>query len=115
METLFLGIFKDCKTQQEVKELICKEFEAKVEDVEPFTVLVAYVDYGSYEGTGWLLLQDSNYQLFENHSGHCSCFRNEGQFKPEPATIQYLQSNNFSCYCYDKEDELIKEFIQNKL
>ncbi len=114
METLNLGIFADL-SQQEVRDRIISEFQ--IDDpklIDKYDVLVAYVDYGSYEGTGWILLRDMETgELYENHSSHCSCYGNEGQFHPEPCALQYLKSDKFSIYSYGEEDRLIRQYISN--
>ena len=94
---LALGIFKGMTSQREIKKEIIDEFKANILDVDKYTYIIAYVDYGSYEGTGWILMQEKTTgKLFENHSGHCSCYGNEGQFEPEATDLKYLQSDNFS-------------------
>lgn len=113
METLKLGIFEECKDNVELELKIASEFEAKIEDVQKYDYLIAYVDYGSYEGTGYILMREKQTgALFENHSGHCSCMGNEGQFEPEAAKLEYLQSDKFSCYCYGDEEKQIKKYLK---
>jgi len=110
---LSLGIFEDMTTQKQIQERIVSEFEADINDVKKYKYLVVYVDYGSYEGTGWLLMRHKETgELYENHSGHCSCYGNEGQFEPEKTTVEYLKSDKFSCYDYGGEERLIKEYLK---
>lgn len=112
MKLLALGIFDGMTKQKEIIDKIVSEFEANSSTVKKYKYLIAYVDYGSYEGTGWILMRDKETgKLYENHSGHCSCYGNEDQFEPEETTIQYLQSDKFSCYDYGGEEKLIKEAI----
>lgn len=112
MKVLGLGIFEGMTTQKEIIETAAKEFECDISELKKYKFLIAYVDYGSYEGTGFLLMRDKETgKLFENHSGHCSCFGNEDQFEPEPTDVIYLKSDKFSCYCYGDEDALIKKQI----
>lgn len=111
---LALGIFDKMTTQEQIKDEIIKEFQSSEEEVSKYEYLIAYVDYGSYEGTGYILMRDKESgELYENHSGHCSCYGNEGQFSPEKANLVYLQSDKFSCYCYGDENTLIREYIKD--
>jgi hypothetical protein len=110
---LTLGVFEGMTTQKEIQEKIISEFEADPAEVKKYRYLVAYVDYGSYQGTGWILMQHKETNdFYENHSSHCSCYGNEDQFEPEETTIEYLKSDRFSCYCYEGEDRLIREYIK---
>lgn len=113
MKTLALGIFDGLLTQKQIREKIVAEFEADEKEVAKYEYLVAYVDYGSYEGSGWILMRDKETGLlFENHSSHCSCYGNEGQFSPEPCTIEYLKSDKFSMYSYGDEERAVREYLK---
>lgn len=113
MKPLLLGIFSKAKTQKDIVKIIVDEFHADVKDVDKYKFIICYVDYGDYEGTGWILMKDKETgALYENHSGHCSCYGNEGQFTPEPTHLKYLKSSNFSCYTYGNENEQIREKIK---
>ncbi len=112
MKPLCLGIFENLGSQKDIRKLIVDEFQASVEEVKRFTYLICYVDTGSYEGTGWMLMKDRKTgELFENHNSHCSCYGNEGQFAPSVTHLKYLKSKNFSCYTYGDEEKQIKERI----
>lgn len=113
-ELLALGIFEGMTTQQEVQDKIIEEFASDRETVDQYEYLIVYTDYGSYEGTGWLLMRNKETgELFDNNSGHCSCYGNEGQFEPEPTNLPYLKSLEFHVYSYGGEESKIKDYIKN--
>ena len=58
MKVLALGIFDEMTRQNQEIEKIVEEFEANITDVKKYTFLIVYVDYGDYEGNGWMLMKD---------------------------------------------------------
>jgi hypothetical protein len=109
---LALGIFAGLTTQQQIQKKIMNEFQASEEDVKKYHYMIVYTDYGSYEGTGWMLMKEKQSgKLFDNHSSHCSCFGNEGQFTPEPTNLPYLKSKQFNPSTYGGEDQAIKKYL----
>lgn len=48
-------------------------------------VLFAWYTYEDYSGRAFVLFERAGV-LYENHGRHCSCYRLEGQWSPEPTT-----------------------------
>ncbi len=82
--------------------------------LDGFRILVAYDMQESYEGAGWfLLIRESDGQLFEVHGSHCSCMGFEGQFSPEETSLDYVFSSRFYLpYTYGDDDDLKTKVIQ---
>lgn len=103
-----------------VREKIARDFEVKRTEVDEFQVLVAYMSVGNYgcDSSAWLLLRDRNSgALLEVHGSHCSCYGFEGQFKPEPTSLEYLNSDklHFCCGGYDSHENSNKQAVKDFL
>lgn len=112
------------KTPAEVRKGIVFDFEVLPGDLNKFQILIAYQSEGSWgcDSSAWFLLRDRETgALFENHGSHCSCYGFEGQWSPEPTTVEYLKSDNFSFSCggYDDHEvdnkSEVKKFILENL
>ena len=110
---LFLEDLAD-KNVEAVRAHIISSYEAEPSEIDRFHVLIAYESVGSWgcDSSSWFLLRDkASGALFENHGSHCSCYGFEGQWEPEPTTIEYLKSDRFSFSTggYDNNEESNKE------
>jgi hypothetical protein len=105
-------------SQEDLRNHIITSYEAKPEELEGFTFLIAYESVGSWgcDSSSFFLLEKDG-KLYENHGSHCSCYGFEGQWKPEETTIEYLISDKFylSCGGYDDSSEQNKESVKNYL
>lgn len=118
---LFLEDLKGCSLSQ-VEEHIVVSYEAPIDFVKEFEILIAYESVGNWgcdSASFFLLRHRLTDELYENHGSHCSCYGFEEQFKPEVTTLEYLQSDKFG-YCsggYDDNssynDLKIREFLKN--
>jgi hypothetical protein len=100
MKTLFLEDLANF-TEDQIKEHLIEEYQARKSEVEMYDILIAYESVGSFgcDSTSFFLLKDKESgELFEVHGSHCSCYGFETQFEPSPTTIEYLKSNHFSFY-----------------
>lgn len=109
---LKLGTYPDL-TDQEIIEDLIKNYAAKPEELKDIEILVAVNgDYG-WEESSWFLLR-KNGVLMENHASHCSCMGYEGQWTPEPTTLEYLMSDKFS-FSPSEYNEEVKSWLQENL
>jgi len=109
MKNLFLEDLSGM-SEQEVIEHIINGYEADEAEIDKFHILIAYESVGSWgcDSSSFFLLKDKTTgELYENHGSHCSCYGFEGQFEPEPTTIEYLKSEHFyfSCGGYDDSED----------
>jgi hypothetical protein len=92
---LYLGDFAGM-IYNDVKQKIMSEFQITLEEATKWTIVIAYMNEDSYEGEACLLLRSrADGQLYSVHSSHCSCYGHEGQFNPEPVTLEYLRTPSF--------------------
>jgi hypothetical protein len=79
-----------------VRKKIASDFVVEEAELDRFDVPIGEIEEIGWEGSSWLLLREkATGNLFENHAFHCSCYGFEGQFEPEPTTIEYLKSKHF--------------------
>ena len=77
-------------------------------EISKYQILIAGEWEDSYDGHSYFLLKDKESgKLFEVHGSHCSCYGFEGQFEPEAASIEYLQSEHYG----NRGDAAIKQFV----
>lgn len=105
---LTLEDLKD-KTDEQIRAHWVSEWEIKPEEAERYNPIASYESVGDYgcDSSAWFLIQDRETgALLEVHGSHCSCYGFEGQFTPEPTTLEYLKSNKFglSCGGYDRTE-----------
>lgn len=119
MEKLFLEDLEGME-ENEIKQHLVRNYEAKREDIDKFEILIAYESVGSWgcDSSSFFLLKDKETnELYENHGSHCSCYGFEGQFSPEKTSVDYLKSNSFyfSTGGYDSSDRIntkaVKDYI----
>lgn len=90
-----------------------EEFQVALPEVEKYQVLAACLSEGGYESEVWFLLQNlETGGLFEVHASHCSCYGYEGEFKPEPTTLEYLKSDNFGLYGFSSLVPKFSDFFK---
>lgn len=120
MKKLFLEDLKEL-TEKQIKEHLVEQYGADEKELKKFDILVAYESVGSWgcDSSSWFLLRNKETgQLFENHGSHCSCYGFEGQWGPEPATLEYLKSDKFyfSTGGYDSDEggnkAAVKQFVE---
>lgn len=70
------------------KKDIETSYDTKLSD--DIEILLAWYGYGSYDGSSFVLFRQ-NGKLYEVNGSHCSCFRLEGQWKPEETTVKSLK------------------------
>lgn len=109
------------KSDEDVRHHIRDDFEAPAAEIKRFEILIAYESVGAYgcDSSAWFLLRECETgKLFEVHGSHCSCYGFEGQFEPEPTTLEYLKSDKFHFTCggddgdRDKNTRVVREFIK---
>lgn len=113
MKPLFLNQFHG-DSESEVLAHLITAYEAPSDTFQRFEPLVAFEDAGCWEGTSFFLLRErATGALFENHASHCSCYGFEGQWRPEPTTVEYLKSDKFwfSSGGCNGTVESVKQFI----
>lgn len=136
MNTLYLEDLSGM-TEQEVKQHIADNYAGKnsrfdygdatdqeqsdlLKELESYSILIAYEHVGSWgcdSSSYFLMKKDDKY--FEFSGDHCSCYGFEGQYDPEEATIEYLNSDRFSFYCggyddnSDENEKLVREFVKS--
>lgn len=120
-ERLALEDLKD-NTDDEIRAHWVSSWEIKEDEAAKYNPIASYESVGSWgcDSSGWFLIQDRQTgELFEVHGSHCSCYGFEGKFKPEPTTLEYLKSENFSLSCggYDDHEadnkQAVKDFLKN--
>ncbi len=95
-------------SDEEVMQDIISSYEVDDGLVSKFEILVAELDYGSYEGSSYFILRDKATGVYyENVAGHCSCYGFEGQWEPKETTVTYLQSE----HCPYGRDEQVKALM----
>ncbi len=96
-------------SDEEVMQDVVSGYEVDEGLVSKFEILVALLDYGSYEGSSYFILRDKATGVFyENVAGHCSCYGFEGQWEPKETTVTYLKS----AHCPYGHEEQVKAFIE---
>lgn len=104
---------KKISTQEEIKQHIASTWEVKPQELENLAILVAFEDYEEYLGEAFYLVINKDNDLLAVYGSHCSCYGFEGQWKLEPITTDYINSDYFSVgYNTTKETVLIKEFVK---
>lgn len=110
MNQLFIGAFEGF-SDASLREQIEREYEQRPSpDIE---MLIAYSGGEFYEQWEFFLIRDRQGNLFEVNSSHCSCYGFEGQWEPEPTTIEYLKSDKFHFTGIDDFKTEVKNFIQS--
>lgn len=69
---------------------ICRDFDLQIETFDGIRLIAAEYTYESYEGRSHVIFEKDG-QLFEVIGGHCSCYGLEGQWDPEPTTLDSLR------------------------
>jgi len=136
MKRLFLEDLK-AMTEGEVIEHVAQNYAGKASgfdygnpsvddkqvvrtDMLRFNVLIAYESVGSWgcdSSSYFLMKEKSTGELFEFSGSHCSCYGFEGQYSPEPVSIEYLKSDKFYLPCggYDNDaggnKSAVKEYL----
>ena len=136
-KNLFLADLKNL-TEQEIKEHIANEycklggdeyssyernrenFAYINDELRQYDIIIAYESVGSWgcDSTSYFLMQHKLTNEYQEFSGsHCSCYGFEGQYSPEPVTLEYLKSDIFYFHCggYDEQEtenqEAVKKFL----
>lgn len=111
-------------TDEEVRGHIVSSYEATRDDVDKYDILIAYESVGSWgcdSASYFLLRHKETGELFETYGSHCSCYGFEGQFSPEPTSVEYLRSDHFyfSMGGYDGDSErnraAVLEYVRNDI
>ena len=125
-------------SEQEVKEHISEQYagnvsgfdygypsdEEKLEllnELNNYEILIAYESVGSWgcDSASYFLMKKKDGTYWEFDGSHCSCYGFEGQYEPQEATKEYLNSDRFSFCCggYDdnssENQRKIKEYAKN--
>lgn len=110
MEPKYLGCWseKDWKGRIGIESML-SDFEIK--DIGDFKVLIACYEQGGYEGSATVILE-KNGQLYEVYAGHCSCYGLEGQFNPEPVTLDALKANLDRGYHFGGCEKEVRELVE---
>ena len=66
-----------------------EQMDHAIKQWEGINVLFASYGTDSYSGDAFVLFEREG-NLFEVNGGHCSCYGLEGQFEPEPTTIDSI-------------------------
>jgi hypothetical protein len=138
MQQLYLGDLSGY-SEQEIKEHIAASYAGEVshfdygdpsdaekaallQELGDFSILLAYESVGSWgcDSSSYFLMRKlATGELFEFSGGHCSCYGFEGQYSPEPVSVEYLKSDRFHMGTggYDEEAEAnekaAKQFMQS--
>jgi hypothetical protein len=70
---------------------ILRSFEAPSDALDDCEVVFASYTYEDYTGDAKVLYRDKHGKIFEVNGGHCSCNGLEGQWDPEPFTLEELE------------------------
>jgi hypothetical protein len=54
-------------------------------------IIVAAYEYEDYSGAAWVLFRGDDGALYEVNGWHCSCHGLEGQWEPEPTTVEAIR------------------------
>ena len=102
------------KTEEEIVQHIIEDYEATIDEIDKFHILIACSDQGGYEESGFFLLREKvTGDLYINESYHCSCYGFEGQWEPELTNLEVLKNmNEFSGLT--ETDEQIKEYLRGE-
>ena len=97
---LYLEDLSEMK-KSDLVDHISGEYDVPKAEVAKFNILIAYESVGAYgcDSSSFFLLQDDKGNLYEVHGSHCSCYGFEGQWEPEPTTVEYLTSDKFYFNC----------------
>jgi hypothetical protein len=97
----------------ELVKQLASDYALPRANVEKYEILVASYSSESYEGYGYLFLQEkSTGNFFEVHSSHCSCFFLENQFEPEAVELKYILSKHYNA---NGNEDVIREFLCSEL
>lgn len=135
MKKLFLEDLSKL-SEQEVKQHIADDYAGKdsvfdcgeptdsektnlLKELEGYEILIAYEHVGSWgcDSSSYFLMKKGD-KYYEFAGGHCSCYGFEGQYDPDEATVEYLNSDRFSFYCggyddnSDANEKSVREFVK---
>lgn len=96
------------------------EKEELLEELDGYKILIAYesVDSWGCDSSSYFLMQKQDGTYLEFSGSHCSCYGFEGQYDPQEATKEYLNSDKFNFWTggYDDNSEenirKVKEFVK---
>lgn len=117
MKTLFLEDLEG-KTVEELQDHLISEYKVERDLLNQYNIFLAYESVGSWgcDSSSFFILQSKKSGgLFEVRGSHCSCDGFEGQFEPEPISIEYLTSENFYFCCggYDTDEDANRAAVKN--
>ena len=101
-----IGEFKDL-TDQEVIDLIVKEFCVEESTVKEYEIIACALNSYGYEEDAYLVLKKDN-EFYEVNASHCSCHGFETQFEPKISSLTYILSDHYG------SDEEIQKYIKEK-
>lgn len=120
MNSLFLEDLQG-QTEEQVRQHLVAQYEAKSEHLDRFDILLGYESVGSWgcdSSSYFLLREKSTGTYFEFAGSHCSCYGFEGQYDPQPVTLDFLKSAKHYCSMggYDSDAKLnvmkIKQYLE---
>lgn len=76
-------------------EDMCRNFDIDTSVMHDKTVLYASYTYENYSWSAFVLFRDADGQLYEVNGSHCSCFGLEGQWDPEPTSMEALEKRAY--------------------
>jgi hypothetical protein len=93
-----------------------KKIDRKLRCHKHENILFASYECEGYEGSAFVLFEEEG-ELYEVHGSHCSCMGLEGQWDPEPTTLEAIKHRlengtlGFDGYSGNEFGEELKEFL----
>jgi len=85
-----------------------------IEQLKGCKLLASYYEYENYEGSAFVLYENSKGALYVVEGGHCSCYGLEGQWEPGVTSWKALDKRYF--YCFDAEFKAgVQALVQSHL
>ena len=87
-----------------------QDFQEDPDRWKDINVLFAKYSYGCYEGDAFVLFEQ-NGKLYEVNGGHCSCYGLEGQWDPEPTSVEAVRHRieHGTLGLYEDDDNFVNE------
>lgn len=71
------------------KEDVADQFGLTQDYINSIHIIYCCYDMSGYDGDAFVVFVEDG-ELFEVNAGHCSCYDLEGQWKPDPTSLEYL-------------------------
>lgn len=78
-------------TEKEARDEVLRSYEIPEEALDGCKLLYVYYSYENYSGYSDVIFEKDG-ELFHVSGGHCSCYGLEGQWKPDPTSIDALRN-----------------------